>query len=931
MLELPDTYACRAARAGSGLWIEHYSHYAARCLHADPTLTHRILSTPCLTRADMQARLDAQLMTDTSEAALSQALRRVRIDVLLSIMQADLSGAGDLHTVTEAMSDFAELSLQRSAQSLYADLAARHGIPLGAGVAQPFLIIGMGKLGGRELNVSSDIDLIFAYPEEGETERGLSNQEFFTQLARRLLKIIGEVSEYGFVFRVDMRLRPNGDAGPLVSSYAALERYFYEQGREWERYAWIKARVVACASNDSLAAQQAERELEALRRPFVFRKYLDYGAIGAIRALHRQIRAERARRDATHPARANDVKLGRGGIREIEFIAQLFQLIRGGRVPALQSRPTRPTLCTELALGLLDPEAASDLDRAYVFLRMLEHRLQYVDDAQTHALPESEEMREHIAAMMGYPDQARLLFDLEKVRTRVANVFDGLFDTETVPEYTAPTWFGEGLQSNDGLADACAALHEQGFDEAEELARSFAAFVSSTRFRQLPAQSRVRLDSLVAPLLSAARATAQPINTIKRFLNLLDTIARRSAYLALLAEHPGALKRVAALLGASPWAAAFLTRHPLLLDELIDERAALETPDWTAERTRLSEMLSHTMLNDGNADIERRMDILREFHQWWTFRLLAEDLAGRLSVETLADHLSALADLLLEVALEQAWAQMLTRHRAQHQFAMIAYGKLGGKELGYASDLDIIFIYDDDDERAPDIYARLAQRLMNWLTSHTSAGRLFNVDLRLRPNGNAGLLVSSIDAFAQYQLGQGSNAAWLWEHQALTRARFCAGHRPTGEKFAAVRQQVLSTPRASSVVLNEIRVMRQKIHDGHPNPTGDFDLKHDSGGMIDIEFMVQALVLLHARDLPSLADNTGNIALLRLAGDRGLIPRATAYACADAYRRYRARQHSLRLQSEADEPPPARVPHDEFKLDIEAVQTAWHLVFGTST
>jgi len=917
------------ARAAGTLPCWHYSHYATRLLQARPELQD-CLQTPCLTAPTMRQRLQALLITraDTDdEAALVQALRYLRQEVMLCVMQADLGGSADLSQVTHAMSDLAEVSLEYSSRWLYGELARKQGVPLADGVAQAFLVIGMGKLGGRELNVSSDIDLVFTYPEDGETDRGIPNQEFFTQLARRLIRLLSEVNEHGFVFRVDMRLRPNGDAGPLVSSFAALERYFYEQGREWERYAWIKARVVASACTDPLTSQTAERELENLRRPFVFRKYLDYGAIGAIRELHRQIRAERSRRNAAHPTRANDVKLGRGGIREIEFIAQLFQLIRGGRVTALQSRPTRQTLATELGLGLIEPEVVNDLDRAYVFLRSLEHRIQYVDDAQTHALPAQPEEQGRIAAMMGYEDADALLRDLELVRSRVAQVFDGLFDAEAADPQETPAWFSEVLTTEEGLAEAERHLAQQGFAEPADLARSFSAFVRSSRFRSLPAQSRQRLDSLISPMLQAAQATPAPERTVQRFLNLLDTIARRSAYLALLTEHPAALRRVAAMLGASPWAAIFLTRHPLLLDELIDERAALPTPDWNHERQQLNENLQHAIFSSGQPDIERRMDLLREFHQLWTFRLLAEDLAGRLSVETLADHLSALADLLLQVALEQAWAQMLTRHREQPQFAIIAYGKLGGKELGYASDLDIIFVYDDQDERAPDIYARLAQRLINWLTSHTSAGRLFNVDLRLRPNGNAGLLVSSIEALAQYQLGQGSNAAWLWEHQALTRARFCAGHGATGEKFEAIRHQVMTAVRDPEPVLKEIAQMRQKIHDGHPNPTPLFDLKHDSGGMVDIEFIVQALVLLHAQRLPALAANTGTIALLRLAGDEGLLPREVAYASALAYRAYRARQHGLRLQSEADEPPPARVQSNEFVEARAAVQAAWRFVF----
>lgn len=924
MLSLPDHYTALPVGDVGDLRevAAHYSGYAAQRLsqgRAVQPLHQALLAMKQATASD-------------TEDALGQALRCHRQDVLLAILAADLSGQATLNEVTEAMSQLAESSLQRAADFLYQDMVKQYGTPQAHGVAQPFFVIGMGKLGGRELNVSSDIDLIFTYPEEGETEQGMANQSFFIQLARRLLKIMGEVTEHGFVFRVDMRLRPNGEAGALASSFAALERYFYEQGREWERYAWIKARIVACARPTHLDVAKAERELEALRRPFVFRKYLDYDAIHALRELHRQIRAERSRRDATHPARANDIKLGRGGIREIEFIAQLFQLIRGGRTQELQSRATCDTLSTVGALGLMEPEAIADLKQAYVFLRSLEHRLQYTDDAQTHAVPLGDEQRAHVAAMMGYTTTDAFLAALDSVRTRVADIFDNLFGhTATATghaQLTAPSWFSHALETEKGRAEAVRDLSAQGFSDADELARSFAALVRSTRFRALPAQSRTRVDGLITPLLQAAKNTSEPPQTVLRFLDLIEAVARRSAYLALLTEHPGALRRVAAVLSASPWAAKFLTQHPLLLDELMVERSCDLPSSWHEERHELETALTHATLDDGSADIEKRLNILREFHQLWTFRLLAIDIAGRITVEKLADHLSALADVLLEVVLEQAWAKLPKKHRERPQFCIVAYGKLGGKELSYGSDLDLIFIYDDDDEQAAEVYAQLARRIMSWLTSYTSAGRLFNVDLRLRPNGNAGLLVTSVQAFAHYQLGHGSNAAWLWEHQALTRARYCAGSRLVGEKFEALRREVLMRPRERGQVLKDVAAMRKKVHEGHPNTTGLFDLKHDHGGMVDIEFIVQACVLFHAHQQPELTRNMGTTALLGVVGEEKLLDKKNADDCATAYRHYRAQQYALRLQSEADEPPPARVAPEVLKEDIQAVQRAWHHLFG---
>jgi glutamate-ammonia-ligase adenylyltransferase len=773
------------------------------------------------------------------------------------------------------------------------------------------LVVGMGKLGGRELNVSSDIDLVFVYPEEGETAgpRPLSHHEFFVRLAQRMIRLLADVTPDGQVFRVDMRLRPWGDAGPLATSFDALEQYFLAQGREWERYAWIKARVVPGAEPRFVA------ELAKIVRPFVFRKYLDYGTIDAVRQLHAQIRQEVARRDL-----ADHVKLGPGGIREIEFIAQAFQLVRGGRDPELRARPTLEVLRALAEKRHLAAAAVEELAAAYVFLRRLEHRLQYLEDQQTHELPVAGEDRELIAAAMGYADWARFGAALEAHRAAVTRHFEGVFATAGAPENAfSPVWLGT---VEDG-----AAVHEleaKGYTAPRETLARLRAARTANRYLQLPAPSRDRVDQLVPRLIEACararapgggRRAAAPDVALARCLDFIDAVGRRAAYLALLAEEPQALAKVAEILASSTWAAEYLTRHPILLDELLDPRLLAEVPDWSEFAATLRrDMAAH------EGDVERQMDLMREAHHARVFRLLTQDLAGLLTVERLADHLSLAADLVLQVTLETCWKLVRGRHTEVPRFAIIGYGKLGGKELGYASDLDLVFVYDDPHEAAAESYARLAQRISSWLSSRTPAGLLFETDLALRPSGQSGLLVSSMSAFRRYQL----ESAWVWEHQALTRARFCAGDAAIGAVFEALRRDLLQAERDPAKLAAEVLAMRQRMLDGHPNRSGLFDLKHDRGGMVDIEFVVQHLVLAHSRRHYELTGNLGNLALLHMAGAFGLIPGELARAAADAYREYRRLQHALRLNGAEF----ARVEHATVAPHIEATGALWRAVFG---
>ena len=880
-----------------------YSRYAKRELEADRPLLDWLQenhTTPC-NRAEIRVLLQQTGHDLADESGLTRAVRKLRKQVMVKLILRDLNGLADLNEVMQAMTALAEECVQLAQDCLMEALLAQFGTPLGEASAKPqeLLVIGMGKLGGGELNVSSDIDLIFVYPEDGETNgsRKLSNHEFFTRMGRRLINMINELTADGYVFRVDMRLRPYGDSGPLVMSFAALEEYLISQGREWERYAWIKARVIAPADSPQIA------ELTQLVQPFVFRKYLDFGAIDSMRSLHAQIRQEVRRRD-----RLNNIKLGRGGIREIEFTAQVFQLIRGGREARLRIRPTRQVLRQLMENGQLSAQVAGDLDAAYVFLRNLEHRLQYLDDQQTQELPEKNEDQEVIAAAMGFPDYPALLKELDRHRALVNLQFEQIFGAQQDAQGGAQLW-REDISAEEMILN----LEELGYLAAPDSAQRLLQLRAGNRYRQLPELSRQRLDKLVPQFITLSAQHGDPDGTLSRLLIMLDGISRRAAYLAFLAEYPAALQRLAALVAASSWASGYLTLHPALLDELLDAREMYQQPDWQ----QIGDDLQNR-LDDCAGDAERQLDMLRQVQQEQTFRLLAMDLQGLLPLETLSDHLSDLADLLLHHVLKLSWTTARKRHRDEPRFAIIAYGKLGGKELGYASDLDLIFLYDDDHPDAQENYARLGQRINSMLSSHTSSGRLYETDLRLRPNGASGLLVSSISAFAEYQLKH----AWVWEHQALTRARFSCGDSRAGAAFEQIRRQVLCQPRDLTMLRKEILAMRQKMYDGHPNDSGLFDIKHDSGGMVDIEFMVQYIVLAYAHRYPQLTANIGNLALLKLAGELGLIPVDIAGQTGTLYRALRQTQHRMRLNNLS----PCRIGHGE--IETTACRKLWGILFG---
>ena len=920
--------------------LEQQSTYARRWLAAQPQWVDW-LAVQCGKKVDLQGireLLESCHLNSSGqnqdEAQFMANLRLARQRLMLWIALRDLSGLAPLGEVTHALSHFAELAVSASIAYIREDLRNRFGIPWSNTTQSemPLMVVGMGKLGGLELNLSSDIDLIFLYEHEGDTVGGpksLSNHEWFTRMGKRLIHLLAEHDANGFVFRVDMRLRPNGDSGPLVCSLDMLEEYLLVQGREWERYAWIKGRLISPLT-ESPDYAHCQKELDQLIRPFVYRRHLDYGVIASIRDLHAQIQREAEKRSSGRQGRSRDIKLGRGGIREIEFLAQMFQLMRGGTDPRFRVRPTLEVLDLIRQCNILPSDEVNALQEAYVFLRRLEHRIQVWDDQQTHYLPDDEDSRVRLAqSMLGEGvDIQTFLSELDRHQNKVAQLFEKAF------------------QLDDGSRLELTPLAQDWEPDASYFPESLVrwqAWLGSAKQKQLPEKSRLIFDNLMRKAAERLQADSDSqVNgdqTLLRFFDLLEAIARRSAYLSILAEYPRALANVLELLKASQWGAQYLTRHPHLLDHLLNsrtEKALIERPQeyWSEVKTNLNMRLDDVMA-DGDGS-EQAMDILRVTHHTETFITLLADLGigvdSPLPVEKVSDHLSALADLILQTTFERVWPSVVKKFDLPKdlapQFAIISYGKLGGKELGYASDLDLVFLYESDetDYASQEIFALLAKRMINWLTAFTSTGSLFEIDTRLRPNGSAGFLVTNAQAFKKYQLREGDNAAWVWEHQALTRARCSAGNPKVGIFFDEVRSEVLAQQRNIDHLRAEILEMRRKVHAGHPNIGDAFDLKHDSGGMVDIEFIVQFLVLGYSHQYPQLIGNLGNIALLKIAGDVGLIDSALSKSVGDAYRILRSRQHRLRLDG-AEKTRIRLEDEPELAASRDCVQQLWLEIF----
>jgi glutamate-ammonia-ligase adenylyltransferase len=883
------------------------SPFARRTLSARPDLESHL--------AEWQSR---PVSVDEMRAALgpgedlSTRLRALRARVMLSLLHRDLNGLATLDEVFETMTGLADASILASTEEALRRGFAVHGEPERA---DTLVVAALGKLGGCELNVSSDVDLIFLHADEGETSgpRRVSHHEFFGIVGRTLIALLSEVTADGPAFRVDMRLRPFGISGPPVTSLSALEEYFIGHARPWERYAWMKARVVAGPSEG-----MSERV-----EPFVYRRYLDYGMLDALRELHGRI-AEAAR----ERRKVDDIKVGSGGIREIEFAAQLIQMIRGGREPALRTTSTRKALAVIEARGLMPEGRASRLLEAYGFLRRLEHRLQYYDDQQTQALPRDAEHQAAIAEAMDYPDYGVLLETLKGHRAAVQESFDALFEKGARKASPAASRLAASLFDPQTPPDpevVAETLAGAGITETAPVATRLIDYSRSRRYRSLSSTSRAKVEKLLPQLVAAAAAEGGSDAIVERLMGLVEAIDRREAYYSLLVENPQVLGRAARLMARSAWAARLLARHPILLDELTQSAKSFAATDWKAERESLGRECAAI-----SSDPERLLDHLRHYKQRQVLRFTIADLEGELPVMALSDELSALADVILDVTLDEAAVNLgFERPSAASGqgartsavipgFCVVAYGKLGGKELGYGSDLDVIFLYDEAIGAEADRLGRVAARVNTWMTALTPAGVLYETDLRLRPDGAKGLMVGSLPAFREYQ----EKRAWTWEHQALTRARACAGDPVPGARFERLRDEVLATPRDAGKVLADIVAMRARMRAEHRAQGSE--IKQVEGGVIDLEFCVQALVLLHGPAHPELRENKGNHTLLHRAGALGLLDAELAAHAADAYLAMRRRAHQAALNDEDH----VRLGPDELGDEREAVKRLWKSVFG---
>ncbi|WP_312189021.1 bifunctional [glutamate--ammonia ligase]-adenylyl-L-tyrosine phosphorylase/[glutamate--ammonia-ligase] adenylyltransferase [Leclercia sp.] len=867
--------------------------------------------------------LQDALVDISDEPALMRVLRQFRRRVMVRIAWAQALMLVSEESTLQQLSHLAETLIVAARDWLYDACCREWGTPCSEdGTPQPLMILGMGKLGGGELNFSSDIDLIFAWPEKGATRGGrreLDNAQFFTRLGQRLIKALDQPTQDGFVYRVDMRLRPFGDSGPLVLSFAALEDYYQEQGRDWERYAMVKARIMG-DTGDAYA-----NELRAMLRPFVFRRYIDFSVIQSLRNMKGMIAREVRRRGLK-----DNIKLGAGGIREIEFIVQVFQLIRGGREPSLQSRSLLPTLAAIAQLNLLPEGDDRILREAYLFLRRLENLLQSINDEQTQTLPGDELNRARLAWGMRVDDWQALTDALDAHMAAVRRIFNDLIGddkSESQDDELSEHWrelWQDALQED----DTTPVLTHLSDDDRHRVVALIADFRLELNKRAIGPRGRQVLDHLMPHLLSDVCSRADAPVPLSRLTPLLSGIITRTTYLELLSEFPGALKHLISLCAASPMIASKLARYPLLLDELLDPNTLYQPTATDAYRDELRQYL----LRVPEEDEEQQLEALRQFKQAQLLRVAAADISGTLPVMKVSDHLTWLAEAIIDAVVHQAWVQMVARYgqpkhladREGRGFAVVGYGKLGGWELGYSSDLDLIFLHDcpvdvmTDGEREIDgrqFYLRLAQRIMHLFSTRTSSGILYEVDARLRPSGAAGMLVTSTDAFADYQ----KNEAWTWEHQALVRARVVYGDPQLNAQFDTIRRDVLTATREGPTLQTEVREMREKMRAHLGNKHKDrFDIKADEGGITDIEFITQYLVLRDAHSKPKLTRWSDNVRILELLAQNDIMDEHEALALTRAYTTLRDELHHLALQEQ-----PGHLPLDCFNPERELVRACW--------
>jgi len=874
--------------------------------------------------------LDDDIAAVDSEAALMRALRLFRRRMLVRVAWMQCLGEASTEQSLRQLSVLAEVLIGRARDWVYQACCQDFGTPCnGAGEPQPMLILGMGKLGGGELNFSSDIDLIFAWPENGTTRGGrreLDNAQFFTRMGQRLIKVLDQPTMDGFVYRVDMRLRPFGDSGPLVLSFAALEDYYQEQGRDWERYAMVKARLMG---DD---ADRWSQELQQMLRPFIYRRYIDFSVIQSLRNMKSMIAREVRRRGLT-----NNIKLGAGGIRETEFIVQVFQLIRGGRERSLQQRSLLPTLAAIGELGLLTQPQVITLRDAYLFLRRLENLLQSLNDEQTQTLPDDALSRSRLAWAMNAESWPVLTARLETHMAAVRAIFDELIGEDIPEPGDRPELLEFSGMWQDSLEDAeLTPLVPQLDDEQRRaLHRALDDFRQDISRRTIGPRGRLAIDQLMPRLLSEICPRDDAAVTFSRLVPLLLGVLTRSTYLELLTEYHGALRHLIRLCAASPMIASQLARYPLLLDELLDPATLYQPTATDAYRDELRQYLMRIPVDDE----EQQLEAVRQFKQAQLLRIAAADIAGTLPVMKVSDHLTWLAEAIIESVVQQAWQMMVQRYgRPQHLknerergFAVLGYGKLGGWELGYSSDLDLVFLHDcpaetvTDGERSIDgrqFYLRLAQRIMHLFSTRTASGILYEVDARLRPSGAAGMLVSTFDAFDDYQ----RHEAWTWEHQALVRARVVFGDEALAERFNTIRRAILCLPRAPEALQKEVREMREKMRAHLSNRhKGRWEIKTDEGGITDIEFIAQYFVLAWAAEQPELTRWSDNVRIFELAARYDKMPEAEAQALTHAYVTLRDALHHLALQEL-----PGHVEPDAFAVERQTVIASWQRWLASS-
>ncbi len=926
-------------RSEDAAWMEEVkavwvcSEFVATACAASPEILAWLFDDGHIGRSfnddDMQQMLAARLADAESEADLHNVLRQFRSQQMVRIVWRDFSRRAALEETTLDMSRLAEAVLQAALDFLYPRACEELGTPVSKrGKAQQMVVLGMGKLGAYELNVSSDIDLIFAYPESGETvggKKALSNQEFFVRLSQKLIKAIDMRDANGFVFRVDMRLRPYGQSGPLICNFNSMEDYYQTQGRDWERYAMIKARVVA-------GDREAGKTLMEILRPFTYRKYIDYSAIQSLRDMKALINREVQRKGM-----AADVKRGAGGIREVEFIAQAFQIIRGGRDNRFQT----PSLFAILDLldreQMLPPQCADRLKTAYIFLRDVEHRVQAWQDRQTQSLPVDDVGQLRLAYLMGFGSWQAFSEKLSEHRQVIRAEFDNVAalreDKKEQVEVRPPALRVWSLLAEPETA--LVSLAELGFDQPEVAIASLQELAGSKQVGSLSAEVRVRLDKLMPMLLDRCGEMENAAETLKRTLLLVESVLRRSVYLLLLVENPGAIYSLVKLCSASSWIAEQIALYPVLLDELIDERTLYSLPS----RVELEDELRQQLLRVAEDDLEALMDTLRYFRRSHSLRVAACEVEGVMPLMKVSDYLSWLAEAILSQVYSQVWHETVEKYgRPKNALGeeagmiIVGYGKLGGIELSHGSDLDLVFLHDavsngyTDGERSianSTFFTRLSQRMIHVLNTQTASGYLYEVDMRLRPSGNSGMLVASLAAFEKYQREE----AWTWEHQALVRARAVAGNEARIEVFNSIRRDILCQRRNIDQLRADVLKMRRKMseHLGSKGvgKEGLFDLKQDAGGMVDIEFLVQYVVLASAHQYPEISRWSDNIRILEVLQQTGILAARDVEVLTSAYKDYRSAGHRLQLQQLQ-----GVVDAAEFASERQKVRAIWQSVFG---